>query len=276
MKPTTMPEPEALPAISTAPLSVVLWAHNAQDHVDRVVENWTTHLDRLDRDYQLLLIDDGSTDRTEALVQGLQSRLPKLKCVRHAARRGVGAALRTGMAAARHSLLVYAPCDRRYQPGELKMLLAEIDKVHLVSGYRRGRPVPRGWKWLGRLWRGLVRIAFTIDLEPLPGWLGWRGHAHALLLRIFFGVRLRDPGCEFRLFRRSLFARIPIQSEGPFVHDEIVAKANFLGAVMTEVCVSYQPAATATEARGHYMADARRVFSHPDFGPVNVAAAHEA
>jgi hypothetical protein len=87
-----------------------------------------------------------------------------------------------------------------------------------------------------------------------------------------FGVGLKDPGCSFKLFRRALFRRIPVQSDGPFVHTEVVAKANFLGCLMSEAPVAYQPPA-ATESQPapaplrQWLAEAYRVFSHPNFGP---------
>src|SRR5581483_7229443 len=83
--------------------------------------------------------------------------------------------------------------------------------------------------------------------------------------------RLRDVGSPFRLFRRALFARMPIQSHGAFALDEVLAKANFLGAVMTEVPVPHraQPAAPRESFR-HRLDEGVRIFSHPTFGPATL------
>ena len=82
-----------------------------------------------------------------------------------------------------------------------------------------------------------------------------------------------DIGSEFKIFRRSIFARIPIQSDGPFIHAEILAKANFLGCLMTEAAANYTPPAAGEPAvsfRAQW-GEACCVFSHPDFGPAEVA-----
>src|SRR5204863_8327961 len=125
--------------------------------------------------------------------------------------------------------------------GEFKRLLDKIDKVDLVTGYRLWLPVPPLLRVLGRIYRGFVRVVFGIPLEPLPAWLGDHGQRKRWLARWVFGVRVHDVECAFRLFRRSVLARMPIQSHGPFAQVEILAKANFLGCWMFEVPVSYQP-----------------------------------
>ena len=207
----------------------------------------------------MLLIDDAPVDRTEDLAR----RYPGIRILRDPAKRGVGAALRLGLAEAKHPLLLYAACDGRYQPTDVGLLMAEIDKTHLVVGHRVGRSVPMALRLLGFAWRGLARILFGLPLEPMPAWLGWRDYLRNLLARMVFGLRLHDVQCEFRLFRRSIFRRIPIQSDGPFAHIEVLAKANFLTAIMTEVPVKPEPAASAAS----WWRDAWRVFAHPEFGP---------
>src|SRR5207244_7261644 len=109
------------------------------------------------------------------------------------------------------------------------------------AGLRVGRPVPWWRRWAGRLYRGLLRVVCGLTLEPPVAWLGWRAAGRRALARWLFGVRVQDVECAFRLFRRSIFARIPIQSEGAFVQAEILAKANFLSCWMTEVPVPHQP-----------------------------------
>ncbi len=235
-----------------------------------MLAEWAATLDQLSREYELLVVVDsmGGAPNDEAV-----KRFPAVKLLCQPKQAGPGAALRTGLAAARHRLLLYAPCDRQYSPTDVRLLLAEIDKVHLASGYRKWQSVPLPLRVLGAVWRCLLRVLLSIPQQAVPGWLGWRGHGHALLLRAFFGVRLQDPGCTLRLFRRCLFGRIPIQSDGDFAHDEILAKANFLGGLMTAVPVSYRPADQSASANVREMVqEARRVFSHPDFGPAVLPA----
>src|SRR5262249_52946058 len=138
--------------------------------------------------------------------------------------------------------LFYTTCDEQYQPADLGPMLQQIDQVDVVGGYRRMSS--------GRNPRGKREWAF------------------GKLIRVLFAVRMRDLGCFYLLGRRSIFRRIPIQSDTSFAHVEILAKANFLGCLMTEVPVSYrfQPPRTPTMPEQR-LRDLIRVFSHPDFGP---------
>jgi glycosyltransferase involved in cell wall biosynthesis len=261
-----MPDLKPLPPIADQPISTILLAHNDEAHLEAVVAEWITLLDGLKREYELLLVDDGSTDRTAVIADSITSRFGQLRVLRHDEHRGKGAALRTGLAAATKPLVFYTTADRQYQPADFKRLLAEIDKVHLVSGFRCWQPVPPVLRWLGRAWRLFLRVFLSLTPEPLPGWLGWREHLYRALCRVVFAIRLQDMNCAYRLCRREIFGRIPIQSEGDFVHTEILAKANFLGCYMNdEVPIPYRP--REDRVREHMRQDWRRVFSHPDFGP---------
>src|SRR5271166_5825187 len=145
-----MPELTPLPPIAGQPISVVLLAHDDEPYLEAVLAEWSALLDGLNRDYEIVLVDDGSADRTGPLAEELAARWPRLRVLRHTEPRGPGAALRSGLALATRPLLFYTTADRQYQPADLKRLLAEIDKVHLVSGFRLWQPVPRGLRWLGR------------------------------------------------------------------------------------------------------------------------------
>lgn len=271
-----MPELPELPPIAKELISVVLTAHNEEAHLEAVVSGWIKYLDGLGRDYTLLLVDDGSTDRTAELAEGLAKKYPRLQILRHETQRGVGTALRTGLAASKHPLFFYSVCKPGYRPSDLKRLLDEIEAVDLVSGARPGQTAPAWLRILGTVYRWLIWLLFGVYEEPLLVWPGWRGYWYYRLARLFFGVRVVDAGSEFKLFRRAIFARIPLQSDGPFVHVEILAKANFLGRLMAEVPINDSP--IATDAKGpkpfldrQVLAEAKRVFYYPTFGPVTVA-----
>jgi glycosyltransferase involved in cell wall biosynthesis len=266
-----MPDFPELPPVAGQPVSVVLLTHNAGGEVEGAVGAWAAYLDTLGREYELLLVDDGSSDGTAAAAESLPARLPRLRVFRHVTRRGIGAALRTALAEARHPLFLYTTADRRYEPADLKRLLEDIDRVHVVSGFRAWQRVPFVLRAAGMIWRLFLRVVFGIPVEPLPGWLGWRAEAYHWVTWLLFGLRIVDVNSAFKLFRRDALARIPIQSDGPFVHTEVLAKLNFLGCWMTEAPVSYRPG----EAKGaveeavlarQFRQEGRAVFAHPDFG----------
>jgi glycosyltransferase involved in cell wall biosynthesis len=270
-----MPEVPPLSPIADAPLSVVLLARDDGPRLDAVVSAWNLRLNGLKRDFEILLIDDGSGDGSADIGKGLAERMPRLRFLRHEQPRGEGVALRTAVAEARHPLLLYSICDPRYRPDDVHKLLAEIDRVHMVTGYRAAWPVPGFWKRLGSAWRLFSSLVFSHKPTPLPGWLGWRRHLGRLLVRIFFGVRHQDVACPYRLLRREILARMPIQSRSSFVHVELLAKANFLGRYASEEVPlgdlrnPTPPVDRPGNGVGRIWSDALHLFNHPDFGPVD-------
>jgi glycosyltransferase involved in cell wall biosynthesis len=270
-----MPDATERAPIATQPISLVLVAHNAAVDLEVVLRAWSSFLDSLTRTNEIILVNDGSTDETAMLADMLASRSSRLRIIHHASRQGFGAALRSGIPSAQYPLLVYSTCDRQYNPNDLKRHLELIDKVDLVVGYRNWLQMPRLLRSLGSLYRGLVRVLLGIPLEPLPCWLGESGQLKRWLARWAFGVRVLDVECALRLFRRSIFTRIPIQSHGPFVQVEILAKANFLGCWMAEAPVSYQPPQSPgvqefAKPTDSFLAEAYRVFNDPYFGPATL------
>jgi glycosyltransferase involved in cell wall biosynthesis len=263
-----MSDPAELPPIASEPLSVLLLAHNEAPHLTETLGGWLAELPELVREYELIVVDDGSHDGTGGLAEFLAGRQPRLRVLRHHEHRGIGAALRTGLAAARFPLLLSAPCDRQYQPADLKQLLGAIDKVHLVGGFRLFARTPWWLRGLSLAYRALLRVLLGDSPPALPGWLGWSGHGRRLLARLLFAVRLHDVDCPFRLYRRSIFDRIPLQSDGPLVQMEILAKANFLGCVMSEEPLPHRPRpGWSAEPWRQTLRQLRLLLSQPDFGP---------
>jgi glycosyltransferase involved in cell wall biosynthesis len=276
-----MPELPPLPPIASQPLSVVLLARNQAGCLEALLADWITFLNGLDREYELIVVDDGSTDGTGELAEKLAAGYRRVVVRRHEQAQGEAAALGTALSAANHPLLFYTLADPAYLPTDLLKLLRkrtdprkpdlEIDHVHLLSASRGGQPAPWFWRILGLVQRLLSRLLFAHTPERLPGWLGWKRHALGLLTRILFGVRYYDVACPFRLLRRDIFARLPLQSCGSFVHIEILAKANYLGLMMGEE-VPLEPGhypSLETEMSGkewrQMRIDAWKVIRHPEF-----------
>jgi glycosyltransferase involved in cell wall biosynthesis len=269
-----MSDPWQRTPIATAPLSAVLVARDAGPDLEEVVTAWASQFDALQRPYELILVNDSGAADLPARADALAGRLPALRAVHHDGPRGLGAALRTGVAAARHPLLFYTTCDRQYRPEDLTRLLDAIDRVDLVTGCRSSRPAPLWARWLGAAYRGCVRVLFGLSLPPPVCWLGRAGWGRRRLARWLFGVHVHDPECAFRLFRRSVFRRIPIQTDGDFAQIEILAKANFLGHLLDEVAVTHRPLAPGAPPPAgpapRFWRDVRRLLTAADFGPATL------
>lgn len=258
-----MPEPVERPPISGAPLSVILLGDGQPSDRDEVVAAWGRFLDSIKRDHEILLVDAASAGPPPS-----SESCPALRFVALEANASPGAALRAGIAAARHPLLFYTTANKDFQPNDLQLLLDRIDKVELVTGYRVWRTRPSWLIWLDRVHRLLLRVLLGMSREPRTSWLGWRGLGRRLLARWVFGVHVQDPECPFRLFRRAIFECMPLQCDGPFVHAEVLAKANFLSCWMSAVPVTWLPAAKASpdpaQAR-RTRAEIIRLFRAPEF-----------
>jgi glycosyltransferase involved in cell wall biosynthesis len=260
---------------------VVVPVHNAADRVGKVIPAWADLLARLGRGYELLVVDDGSTDGTTAALETLAGRVNHLRVLRHDARRGFGACLRTALAEAQHPLLFYTATDYPYTPSDLRKLLDRIEvrdevlgrQPDLISGCRTGRPAPALVKWGGRAWRLFWRVALGLPTESSPTWPGWRECRYGWFVGWVFGVPLADVNSAFKLYRTAFLRRVPIQSDGDFVHAELVAKATFLTSIMDEVPLTPKP--DPHPEVPSRLREMWRVFCHPEFGAPAAPAAGE-
>lgn len=155
-------------------------------------------LETTGRDFEILILDDGSVDQTAEVLDRLAGEIPELKMLRHERNRGYGATLRDLFAAARFPLVAYTDGDGQFDPRELTRLLdAATPGVHLVNGFRRKRAD-----------------------GPLRRLLGPR--FHRVIAGTFGFPALRDWDCDFRLFRRDL------RIEASMTFDDGTAVVEFL------------------------------------------------
>jgi glycosyltransferase involved in cell wall biosynthesis len=261
------------PASPRDPVSVVIPVHNAADRLEKVVPAWGSALARLGREYDIVVVNDGSTDTTAAVLEKLAAgRVKNLRVITHDTRKGFGACLRTALAGGTHPLLLYTSTDYPYTPTDLRPMLDRIEvrdevlkkQADLISGCRTGRPKPFLVTWLGRAWRLLARVAAGMHLDPLPAWPGTREYLYNRFVGWVFGVPLADVNSAFKLYRTAFLKRFPIQSDGDFVHAELVAKATFLTSIMDEVPLT--PAAPTDPPAPSVWKEMLRVFRDPDFG----------
>jgi hypothetical protein len=179
--------------------------------------------------------------------------------------------LRTALTESSHPLFATTALDYPYHPTDLGRLIAAIGRkeeifgrpfeVAVAFGCRTGQPTPGFWKWLGRTYRLLSRGLVGYPPAPSPGWLGAREHFKAWVAWVVFGNPLHDPGCALRVYRRSVFDKFPIQSDGGFVHTELVAKLVFTTHLLDEVTLSPTPAAVPASD----WSDFWRVLRNPEF-----------
>jgi len=184
-----------------AALSFFFPAHNEAENIGALVAEALQVLPNLADQFEIIAVDDGSTDATPRLADELAARHPQVRAVHHEVNRGYGAALRSGFRAARYDLVCFLDGDRQFHVEDLGRLLerqAAADQPDVVVGYRVKRADP------------FVRLAYA--------------RSYRLALRIFFGLKVRDPDCACKLFRRAALEGIRVESEGGFLSGELLVK----------------------------------------------------
>lgn len=257
------------PPIAREAMSLVIVVHGPPRDAWQVAQPWREAACEFEQSVDVVVVDN-TGGPSDALLKQAESD-PHLEIVTMDSPAGIGACLRAGIAAApKHPLLAYCNNAAAYAPADWKKLHEQIDKVDVVCGYRQWRPPPWWFRAVEWPWRGFLRVFFGLETSPRPCWLDRKGLKRRLAAYWIFGLPVYDAECGLRLLRRELFERIPIQSKGIFADVEILAKANFLGALLTEEAVEYRPERDPRTVTARDRTDFRRVLHDPDFGPVEI------
>lgn len=170
--------------------------------------------ERLGLDYDITIVDDGSNAHTHELLRHIERRFPQVRVIYHEHNRGYGGALRSGFAAATREWIFYTDGDAQYDVRELDRLLPHAGpEVDVVQGYKIDRHDPLHRIVIGRIYHNLVKLAF--------------------------GLRLRDVDCDFRLIRRSVFDRVRLESDSGVICAEMMVKMQRAGCRVVEVPVHH-------------------------------------
>ena len=258
--------------MSKPAVTVVIPVHNAAERLDPIVSNWVQVLDHSGgRAYSISIVDDGSSDGTVEVANKLAARYRHLRVLKHETRNGFGASLRTALEQTNTPLFFYTSVDYPYTPADIRKLLDRIElrdeifnkQPDLISGCRTGLPAPKLMAWSGFAWKLFWRIFAGLPMTDPTPWHGWREYFYSFRVEWVYAIPLVDVNSCFKLFRTEFLKKFPIQSDGDFVHTELVAKATFLTSIMDEVPLTAKP--DPIPPLGPIAADKRRVFRRPAF-----------
>lgn len=203
-------------------LSVVVPAWNEEDGIAHALEALLGVGGELVADgcvgsFELVVVDDGSTDRTPEILGAAAAGDERLVVVSHPRNRGLGAAVRSGIEAATGELVLYTDADLPFDLGEIRGALAmQGDAVPVVALYRRSR---RG--------EGPRRYVYSV--------------AYNLLASLLLDLRVRDVNFAGKLFPREAVAGLGLRSEGSFIDAELVARVRRAGMGIGQLPVDYRP-----------------------------------
>ena len=224
--PVSSQAPAAARGTRVPALSFFFPAHNEAENIEPLVREALGALSAMADQFEIIAVDDGSRDGTAQIADRLAAEHLSVRVVHHPTNRGYGAALRSGFAASRYPLVAFLDGDRQFRVADLVRLLermAKPDQPDVVAGYRLKRA------------DAALRLVYA--------------RAYRLALRIFFGLRVRDPDCACKLFKRQALEGIRLESGGAFLSAELLIKLQHSGRRIAETGVPHYPR-TAGSASG--------------------------
>jgi glycosyltransferase involved in cell wall biosynthesis len=188
--------------------------YNDAKTIGELVRKLDGTLTSLVDDYEIIVVDDGSSDDSLAVLMETSELVPALKVISHRTNRGYGGALISGFAASTKEWIFYTDGDAQYDPGQLVDLVAAADSsVDIVQGWKLERSDYWHRKAIGGLYNRVVRTMFRLTV--------------------------RDTDCDFRLFRRALLDRQPLRRTSGTICVEMMRKFQVAGARFAEVPVNH-------------------------------------
>src|SRR6267142_4774012 len=169
---------------------------------------------RLTPDFEVIVVNDGSSDSTRDILDDLARTYPHVRVIHHPRNRGYGAALRTGFAAATKDLIAYTDGDAQYDPAELEVLWNRLTPdADVVNGFKISRADPLHRVVIGRIYHHTVKLLFRL--------------------------RVKDVDCDFRLMRREIFDRVKLEKDTGVICLEMMRKIQDAGFRVVEVPVHH-------------------------------------
>jgi glycosyltransferase involved in cell wall biosynthesis len=206
-------------------LSLVLPAFNEEENIGEVTHAALATLPRFTDSFEIIIVDDGSRDRTAEVAAELARRDPRVRVIRHERNRGYGAALVTGFNATSGDYVMFMDADRQFDISDLRLLIPFASDYDIVAGFRMERNDP--------LHRRVFAETFNVAV------------------RVLFGVHMRDIDCAFKLFRGDLLRSLPLTAPGALINTEIQAKARRQKARVQQVGVHHYPRVAGSPTGGN-------------------------
>lgn len=196
-------------------LSVFFPCFNEQDNIERVAKAAFDILTALKIDFEIIIVNDGSKDKTGEIADRLSAENKNIKAVHHGVNRGYGAALQSGFRAATKEYVFYTDGDGQFDIKELPLFFKYAPDYDIVTGYRINRQ--------DNLIRKINAFCWTT------------------MVNLLFGMKIKDMDCAFKLYKRRIFDDIKMASRGALINTEIFARAKNKGYKIFQVGVHHYP-----------------------------------
>lgn len=196
-------------------ISLVLPAHNEEPNIRTVVEEAAQVLPTAFTDYEIVVVNDGSKDRTLEIARQLEHENNHVRVVNHPVNRGYGAALTSGFNGATGDFIMFMDSDRQFDINDIHLLTPYANDFDIVAGYRIKRNDPAHRLLNARIF--------------------------GLAVKLLFDIQVRDIDCAFKIMRAEVLRGINLESPGALINTEMLAKAKVQGCNLTQVGVNHYP-----------------------------------
>jgi glycosyltransferase involved in cell wall biosynthesis len=199
-------------------VSLVIPMYNEELNIEHAVAAAVESLTKYSDDYEIVIVDDASTDDSPAIVARLARENPRIRVITHEKNRKLGATLRTGFAATTKDLVFYMDADIPFDPDVLGRAIRalQVTGADMIAAYRHDRTM-----------EGAKRAVYTL----LYNWL----------IGVLFGWPHRDINFSFKLMKRKVLEAIELKSEGSLIDAELVVKAKNHGFAIQQMGIDYFP-----------------------------------
>ncbi len=207
---------ETRPAVDRLPsLSVFFPCHNEVGNIERLVLRTLEVLPNVADQFEIIIVNDGSRDGTRELADRLASEHAAVRAIHHEENRGYGGALKSGFAASRYEFVFFTDGDGQFDVGEITLLMALLDRADIGVGWRMKRADP------------FIRLV--------------NAKAYCTMIRLLFGLKVRDIDCAFKLLPRKVLESVELHSDGALISAELLIKARHAGFTVAETGVHHYP-----------------------------------
>jgi glycosyltransferase involved in cell wall biosynthesis len=201
--------------IAAMSVSAILPAHNEEAAIAGTVTSVLQALAGWMPEFEVIVVNDGSQDRTGQILDELAARNPRLRVIHHALNQGYGAALVSGFEASCKDFVFFMDSDGQFDIRDLERFFPYLERYDAVLGYR----IRRQDTWM----------------RKLNAW-GWK-----MLVRAVFGVQVRDVDCAFKIYSGTFFREHHLETRGAMINTEILYKFKRAGYTYTELGVHHLP-----------------------------------
>jgi glycosyltransferase involved in cell wall biosynthesis len=208
-------------------LSIFFPAYNEEGNIATTIIDARNEASKVASDYEIIVINDGSTDRTIEVIKELQRLDSRIRLISHKKNRGYGAAVKTGLAACKKEWIFFTDSDGQFHYDELSKFVEAASAADMVIGYRRKRMDPFHRVFVAQV---LLKV--------------WNF--------LLFGLTVRDVDCAYKLFKKEVRDSIKLETESAITVTELLVKAKSLGYRITQLPVTHYPRKFGEQTGGNW------------------------